>query len=70
MGNRIDYAKASPEDKRIRIDLSGVTFVDDKGRHLLERFFQEGAELNSTRVMTKGIIDEIKARRDSAGDTE
>ena len=58
-------AKASPEEKRIRVDLSGVTFIDDKGRELLERFFHDGAELNSTRVMTKGIIDEKKAGKDS-----
>jgi hypothetical protein len=51
--------KVSPNNGKVRVELSGVTYIDDKGRLLLERLFQEGAELNATRIMTKAIIEEI-----------
>jgi anti-anti-sigma regulatory factor len=43
------------------IDLSGVTYIDDKGRELLARMARDGAELRATGVMTSGIIEEIAA---------
>ena len=43
------------------VDLSGVSYIDDKGRQLLARMFRDGAELRATGVMTKGIIEEIAA---------
>jgi len=57
-------AKSSPDDGKIRIDLSGVTYIDDKGRQFLKRAFQGGVELKANRVMTKGIIEEITAEKD------
>lgn len=57
-------AKASQNGNRVRVELSGVTFIDDKGRQFLKRVFQEGVELTATRVMTKGIIEEIAAETD------
>lgn len=41
------------------IDLSGVTYIDDKGRELLARMARDGTELRATGVMTRGIIEEI-----------
>jgi hypothetical protein len=45
----------------IRIDLSGVTYIDNKGRELLSRLIRDGAELRATGVMTKAVIEEITA---------
>ena len=59
-------ASPSPDNGKVRVELSGVTFIDDKGRRLLERMLREGAELNATRVMTKAIIEEIAAGSRSA----
>jgi len=60
-------AKANPSDEQIRVDLSGVSYIDDKGRQLLKRMFGEGAELRATGVMTRGIIEEIADGIDSSG---
>jgi hypothetical protein len=51
--------RLSQRDERVTADLSGVSYIDDKGRRLLKRMFSEGAELRATGVMTKGIIEEI-----------
>jgi hypothetical protein len=42
------------------IDLSGVTYVDDKGRELLARMIQDGAELRATGIMTRAVIEELR----------
>ncbi|HKY03883.1 MAG TPA: hypothetical protein VJQ56_03285 [Blastocatellia bacterium] len=52
-------AKSSPPSEQVRVDLSGVVYVDDKGRKLLARMFRDGTELRATGVMTQGIIEEI-----------
>jgi anti-anti-sigma regulatory factor len=46
----------------LRVDLSGVSYVDDKGRELLARMIQDGAELRATGVMTRAVIEEIKGK--------
>ena len=43
----------------VRIDLAGVTYVDDKGRDLLVRMIQSGAELRATGIMTRAVVEEI-----------
>jgi ABC-type transporter Mla MlaB component len=45
----------------IRIDLSGVTWIDNKGRELLARMIRDGAELRASGVMTRAVIEEIIA---------
>lgn len=52
-------AQTAPNGDPIRIDLSGVNYVDDKGRELIERMIQDGAELRATGVMTRAVIEEI-----------
>jgi hypothetical protein len=52
-------AQHAPNGAPVRVDLSGVTYVDDKGRELLARMIQDGAELRAAGVMTKAIIEEI-----------
>lgn len=50
---------ASPNGGKVRVELSGVTYIDDKGRLLLESMSRQGAELSATRIMTRAIIEEI-----------
>ena len=38
-------AQTSRNGEPMRIDLSGVTWIDDKGRELLKRILQDDAEL-------------------------
>ena len=52
-------AQASRNGEPMRIDLSGVTWIDDKGRELLRRMLQDGAELRATGIMTRAVIEEI-----------
>jgi anti-anti-sigma regulatory factor len=52
----------APDGEPMRIDLSGVTYVDDRGRGLLARMIQDGAELRATGVMNRAVIQEITER--------
>ena len=54
-------AKQSLNGAEVRVDLSGVSYVDEPGRRLLARMYREGVQLRATGVMTKGIIEEIAA---------
>jgi len=53
-------ARAQCNGHVMRIDLSGVTYVDDKGRDLLEQMMRTGAEVFSTGILTREIIGEIR----------
>jgi hypothetical protein len=52
-------AQTSRNGEPIRIDLSGVTWIDDKGRELLKRILQDGAELRAKGIMTRSVVEEI-----------
>jgi len=54
-------ARAAANGDPMSVDLTGVTFVDDKGRLLLAQMFQSGVELRAAGVMTRSIIAEITA---------
>lgn len=43
----------------VRIDLTGVTFIDPDGKALLARLWREGAELRATGCLTRCIVEEI-----------
>lgn len=47
------------ERRLIRVDLNGVTFVDDAGRSLLSAMHCSGAELNAEEVMMRAVVEEI-----------
>lgn len=51
---RIDH----PEGK-ILVDLKHVTFIDDKGRSLLERMHRAGATFAAAGLLTRAIIEKI-----------
>jgi hypothetical protein len=53
-------ARAQCNGHVMRIDLSGVTYVDDKGRDLLERMMRDGADVSATGLLTREIISEIR----------
>ena len=55
-------APQAPNGGPMSVDLSGVSYVDDKGRELLARMIQDGAELRATGVMTRAVIDEIMGK--------
>jgi anti-anti-sigma regulatory factor len=46
----------------IRVDLSGVTFVDVEGKKLLGRMFERGSSLYARDCMNRSIIEEIKRK--------
>lgn len=52
-------ARASRNGEPMRVDLSGVTWIDDEGRELLKRMLQDGAELRATGIMTRAVIEEL-----------
>jgi len=53
-------AQSELNGEPIRVDLSGVTYVDHKGRALLARMIRSGTELQATGLMIKAIIEEIE----------
>jgi hypothetical protein len=52
-------AQTSRNGESMRIDLSGVTWIDDKGRELLKRMLEDGEELRATGIMTSAVIEEL-----------
>ena len=60
-------AQASRNGEPMRVDLSGVTWIDDKGRKLLKRILQDNAELRATGIMIRAVIEEL-IEEISAGD--
>ncbi|MGH7232684.1 MAG: STAS domain-containing protein [Nitrospiraceae bacterium] len=43
----------------LRVDLSGVTYIDAEGKALLARMHREGADLIAAGCLTKSIVEEI-----------
>lgn len=43
----------------LRVDLSSVTYVDQKGKNLLKRLHREGAGLIASGCLTTCIVEEI-----------
>jgi ABC-type transporter Mla MlaB component len=52
-------AQSHLNGKPVCIDLSGVTYIDDKGRDLLARIIRGGAELRTAGIMTRTVVEEI-----------
>jgi anti-anti-sigma regulatory factor len=47
----------------LRVDLTGVTFIDDAGKTCLAAMHRQGAEFVVADCMTKDIVAEIRQRR-------
>ncbi len=43
----------------VRVDLSSVTFIDEDGKELLRKMYQEGAKLVATGCLNKCIVEGI-----------
>lgn len=56
------WLEAQPQlnGEPLRIDLSDITYVDDRGRELLARMIQSGAKLSATGIMTRAVVEEVK----------
>jgi anti-anti-sigma regulatory factor len=52
-------ARIDHPDSKILVDLQHVTFIDDKGRSLLERMHRDGATFAAAGLLTRAIIDNI-----------
>ena len=47
-------------NRRLKVRLNAVTFIDDAGKRLLVEMHRQGAELAAEGCMTKAITEEIK----------
>jgi len=54
--------------KRSRIDLSEVLFVDDRGKALLKPLARQGAKLQSTNLFMRSVIDHVLSLSTAAHD--
>lgn len=52
-------AQSQLNGEPLRVDLSDITYVDDRGRELLARMIKSGAKLRATGIMTRAIVEEI-----------
>jgi outer membrane protein len=48
--------------KSMKVDMSGVTFVDEEGKKLLGWIFEQGTVLHATDCMNRSIIEAIRRR--------
>ncbi len=46
-----------------RLDLRGVTFLDQEGKSFLKRVFQQGASFLSSGCLTRAYVEEITRSR-------
>ena len=53
-------AQSQLNGKSVCIDLSGVTYIDDKGRDLLLRIIRSGVELHTAGIMTRTVVEELR----------
>jgi len=54
------------EGGTIVVDLTGITFIEDKGKQLLSRMWREGAELIATGCCNRPIVEQITGARPSS----
>ena len=52
----------------LRVDLTGVTFIDDAGKSCLAAMYRQGAELVAADCLTKDIVAEIRQGRSQQRD--
>ena len=52
-----------PRKPILRVDLTGVTFIDDAGKTCLAAMHRQGAEFVAADCLTEVIVNEIRQRR-------
>ena len=55
------------KSRRVRVDLSGVTFVSEEDKELLEQICVSGAEIVSSDLLTKTLVDELSHKHHETG---
>ena len=50
-----------------RIDLTAVTYVDERGMELLTQMHRDGATLHGATCLARGIVEDIQSLRRRAG---
>jgi len=55
------------QPRKIKVDLSEVTFVSDQGEQLLERICASGTEIFSFDLLTKALADELSHKHRGSG---
>jgi ABC-type transporter Mla MlaB component len=50
---------SSKDKSTVRVDLTGLTFVDDAGKACLAAMYHDGAEFVANDCLTKSIVEEI-----------
>ena len=58
---------SQPLLRKLRVDLSGVTFVSEQGRSLLERMCASGVELFSSDLQTRALCEELSQKHREIG---
>ena len=54
---------ASASRTAVSVDLTAVSFIDNKGKQLLTKMFEKGTRLVSKGLMAKCFIEEIEAHK-------
>jgi anti-anti-sigma regulatory factor len=55
------WQEASAAQSPLLIDLTSVSFIDDRGRQLLKRMHDKGIKLVSTSLMSRCLIEELNS---------
>ncbi|HEX6046753.1 MAG TPA: hypothetical protein VFZ22_19840 [Pyrinomonadaceae bacterium] len=58
------WLQASSDQSDLLIDLTSVSFIDDRGKQLLMRIHENGTRLVSTSLMSKCFIQKIEEAKD------
>ncbi len=53
------WRKVAESNRRVRVLLCAVSYIDDRGRNLLAEMYDHGAELVAEGCMTNAIVQEI-----------
>jgi hypothetical protein len=60
-------ATTDRQPRKMKVDLSEVTFVSDEGKQLLERICASGTEIVSSDLLTKALADELSHKHRGTG---
>src|SRR5688500_12709211 len=55
---------------KLRVDLTGVTYIDPGGKARLAAMHEQGAEFIANDCLTKAIVEEIAAMRSAFDDND
>lgn len=56
-----EAASTNPAKPILRVDLTGITFIDASGKALLAAMHKQGAELLAGDCVTRAVVEEIAA---------